>query len=81
MLQSIIDRLLSWKSTATAVVTGALTVLAALKVVDSDILTNGLSAFAEAYDVILTLLGVIVTLVQLFKKDEAEVEAVKALFK
>lgn len=81
MLQGILDRLLSWKSTALAVVTGLLTIMSATGVIDAGALTDGIAAAGQLYEVILTLGGVIVTLISLFKKDEAEVEAVKALFK
>ena len=81
MLQGFIERLLSWKSTAIALVTGLLTVLAAVKVIDSDVLTGGLQAFGEFYDVIVTLLGVIVTLLQLFKKEPEGETVAKKLFK
>jgi len=81
MLQGIIDRLLSWKSTALAVVTGLLTILSATGVINSDALTNGITATGQLYEVIVTLLGVIVTLISLFKKDAAEAEAVKSLFR
>lgn len=81
MLQGIIDRLLSWKSTALAVVTGLLTILSATGVINADALTDGITATGQLYEVIVTLLGVIVTIISLFKKDAAEVEAVKSLFR
>lgn len=80
MLQGFVDRLLSWKSTAVAIVTALLTVLAAVNVISSDALTNGLQTFGEFYDVIVTLLGLVVTITQLFKKVPEEAAKVKALF-
>lgn len=80
-MQGIIDRLISWKSTALAVVTGLLTILSATGVIDAEALTDGIAATGQLYEVIVTLLGVIVTVLALFKKDEAEVEVVKSLFK
>jgi hypothetical protein len=81
MLQGIIDRLLSWKSTALAVVTGLLTILSATGVISAEALTEGITASGQLYEVIVTLLGVVVTIAQLFKKTPVEVEAVKSLFK
>jgi len=77
MLQGFIDRLLSWKSTAVAIVTSLLTVMAAVNVINADVLTDGIAAFAEVYDLVLTGLGLVITVWQLFKKDEEEVETVK----
>lgn len=81
MLQGLIDRLLSWKSTVLAVITGLLTILSATNVISADALTDGITATGQLYEVIVTLLGIVVTLVQLFKKSPEEVEAVKSLFR
>lgn len=79
MLQSIIDRLISYKSTAVAIVTGLLTLLVGVAVVRAEALTEGVAATGQLFEVIITGLGVVLTLVNLFKKEPAEVEQVKKL--
>lgn len=81
MLQEIIARLTSWKSTALAVVTGLLTILSATGVIKADALTDGIAATGQLYEVIVTLLGVIVTIISLFKKESEGETVAKKLFK
>ena len=81
MLQSIIDRLISYKSTAVAIVTGLLTLLVGVGVVKADALTEGVAATGQLFEVVIAGLGVVLTLVSLFKKDPVDAEAVKTLFK
>lgn len=81
MLQDIIDRLISWKSTVIAIITGLLTVLAAVGVVKADALSDGIVATGQLFETVVTLLGTILTIIGLFRKDPAEVEAVKSLFR
>lgn len=80
-MQGFIDRLISWKSTAIAVVTGLLTILSATGVITADALTDGIAATGQVYEAVITLLGALVTVIALFTKAPEEVEAVKSLFR
>jgi hypothetical protein len=80
MLQGFIDRLISYKSTALAVITGLLTVLVAVGVVKAEALTDGVAATGQLFEAIIALLGVIVTLGQLFRKNPDDVAKVKKAF-
>lgn len=78
-LQGFIDRLISYKSTAVAVVTGLLTVLVGVGVVRADALTEGITATGQLFEVVITGAGVVLTLINLFKKEPVEVEQVKKI--
>lgn len=71
-MKDFIERLTSFKSTFISVITGILTVAVAMKLIDSDVLTNGIAATGNLYDAVALLLGAVVTIWQLFKKDKPE---------
>jgi hypothetical protein len=74
MLKDFIARLTSYKTTLMAAVTGILTVLVAVKVVQADALTEGVAATGQLFDAVLALLGAISSIALLFSKDSSVVE-------
>ena len=75
MLQNLIDRILNIKSTAIAVVSAALTILAAIGLADKDALSEGLAATNSIFEAVVVLLGAVSTFVSLFSKDNETVAA------
>lgn len=69
-MKDFIERLTSFKSTFISAITAILTVAVAMKAIDAGVLTDGIVATSSAYDAIAILLGSVMTIVQLLKKDE-----------